>query len=410
MGDDHIAAAVVEPRHPGDEPALLGGAVAGVLDVELRALAPDHLADADGHGRGFGVVGAAGAFTDGQVVPADAEVGCRLHARVAGVEAAPGLVHGQDAALGVEHTDLCGRGIERGLGECVRRPQRLLHALAFGDVGDEAVPDHAAIRGPLRPGAAGQPAQAAAGQQHAVFLVPLGEGVGRGPDRVGDPWAVVRVQHRKHGIGAGAHLVRRDAVDVAHAVARIGKGRAAVRRQAVLVDHAGNVQRQLVEQLLRVGHQGHTAGAGLLRLPRAIGKRVRFHGPFAFLKRCQEAKSHRRQRRQSEPFGRTGFDLSQMCRIETLNSGRGDLPACTARPLLRAAAGTECSPRGSDRAARTVPSGHSRESRPERPGVPARQWRGRSSGTCSARRLRQTPGSACAGTAIAPLSVPGRPG
>lgn len=77
-----------------------------------------------------------------------------------------------------------------------RCPQRDIHALAFGHVAEEAVPQDAAIRLPLGHRMAFDPALALGRMDDAILGPPGRQGAGRGRDRLAHVAHVARVYPR----------------------------------------------------------------------------------------------------------------------------------------------------------------------------------------------------------------------
>ncbi|MNQ48007.1 hypothetical protein D3C85_618690 [compost metagenome] len=127
--------------------------------------------------------------------------------------------------------------------------------LVLGDIGDEAVPQHAAILQP--PGAciALAPGDSPPRQLYPVLQVP-GRQLARGSVEGREVRRqVVRVDDRVQRLRALCQLLRGEPVDIPRPGADVGEERPAVRQAPVLEDHAGNL----------VGQVGHQCG-GLLHL------------------------------------------------------------------------------------------------------------------------------------------------
>ncbi|MNM97922.1 hypothetical protein D3C81_1104410 [compost metagenome] len=131
--------------------------------------------------------------------------------------------------------------------------------LALGDVGDEAVPEDAAILQQRRPGISQAPAGALLRQADAIFQMPGRQAGGGGFQRGSVDGEVVRVNQAVDGRAAGRHLVRADFVDVLDAGAGIGEEGLPVGHPPQLEDHAGNL----------VGKVGQQVGGLLLVLGEA---------------------------------------------------------------------------------------------------------------------------------------------
>ena len=135
---DHHAAGV--PAEGGDaeaEPALFGGRVAGVLQIEAGQPSSEHSQDAGKRGFGLGSGRRARGFlADRQVARSHARAGCRLPGlgSVLFGKALPRFVDGDDDAVAVQHGDLGTECVQDRRQQTLRLVQPGLGALALGDV------------------------------------------------------------------------------------------------------------------------------------------------------------------------------------------------------------------------------------------------------------------------------------
>ncbi|MNZ79838.1 hypothetical protein D3C78_984520 [compost metagenome] len=127
-----------------------------------------------------------------------------------------------------------------------------LDALAVGHVGDEAVPQRAAVLQPPWPRGALAPAQALSGQLDAVFEIPRRQAGCGGVERSTVGLAVIRMDDRVDRGCAAGDLLRADLVDIPDARAGIGKERLAMRQAPVLEDQARHFIGQAGDQVDRL--------------------------------------------------------------------------------------------------------------------------------------------------------------
>ena len=108
----------------------------------------------------------------------------------------------------------------------------------LGNVGQEAVPQHAAARFLLGDGIAVKPAFLAHCRQRAELLLPGCQRAARGQQSLAHGVSVVGVDLRKPGLGALRQIGRAEAEIVPHRLTDIGKRERARLAQPQLIDHA----------------------------------------------------------------------------------------------------------------------------------------------------------------------------
>ncbi|MNP09488.1 hypothetical protein D3C76_1015990 [compost metagenome] len=127
--------------------------------------------------------------------------------------------------------------------------------LALGDIGNEAVPQHAAILQPPRACIALAPGRIPLRQLHPVLQVPGRQLAGGDVEGSEVRRQVIRVDDRVQGFRVSRQLLRGKPVDIPNPGTGVGEEGPAVSQAPVLEDHAGNL----------VGQVGHQCG-GLLHL------------------------------------------------------------------------------------------------------------------------------------------------
>ncbi len=152
------------------------------------------------------------------------------------------------------------------VGQAVRA---LLVQPSLGDVGDEAVPQHAAIGQALRHRVTKAPPGALLRQHDAVLVSPRQHVGGRGLDGIEHGLHVLRMDARDDAGRVVQGLFRVDFVHVPHALAGVREAASPVRVEPELVDDAWHAVRELAQQLgavLQLVQQGLQAR----RLPAQI--------------------------------------------------------------------------------------------------------------------------------------------
>ena len=280
-------------RYPRQKPALLGGRVAGVLQLELRALAAQHLPQQRGKRCRLGTTGAVGTVgavgavvvrAKGRAVAHRQVVGALVHLIMRGgagrCKVTPGLVDGDHRAGVVQHTHVGGQPVQHRLQKLRRRGQRQLYPLARRDVDHR----HQAVRQAV---GAGHPHRF---RQHGVHLAVAPHHLPFALQfTTVDQKALVQRQHprtlveRKHvGEQLAQHLVGRMAVH--RAIGRVHTAEATVEinhRDADrrLVDHAHQHGRRALGASAHGGGIGSIGGCGGVVQTRRCG--ITAHGAAA---------------------------------------------------------------------------------------------------------------------------------
>ncbi len=151
-------------------------------------------------------------------------------------------------AVGVEHHDRLRRRLDQDAVALLAFRQLLLRLVLRRTVGNEAVPEDAAVGELLRAREPAAPAHPLPRQHHAIFAAPGLQRLRRVHDARLDHREVVGVQALVHRRRVLAHLLGRHLIDVAHRLAGEGEARAAIGIQAELVDHPRHLLRQVRQQ------------------------------------------------------------------------------------------------------------------------------------------------------------------